>query len=100
MKLAVFFPASLFSAWACSYGLVECLRRMGHEVAAIGIRSADCDVVTPSVDFANDIGPIEGIIVSGPEHLKTANYEHSKSSGPPLHGCTKPSNAKTTVSST
>lgn len=61
MKLAVFFPASLFSAWACSYGLVNTLRRMGHEVTSIP--------VTPnSEDFSVPLG-IDGCIISGPEHI-------------------------------
>jgi hypothetical protein len=64
MKLAVFFPASLFSAWACSYGLVECLKRMGHEVTAgpIDPQSKDGGALIQSDSF-------DGIIISGPEHL-------------------------------
>jgi len=62
MKLAVFFPASLFSAWACSYGLVDCLRRMGHEVT-----SAPIDPATDKT-FPIPVG-VDGWIVSGPEHI-------------------------------
>jgi hypothetical protein len=61
MKLAVFFPASLFSAWACSYGLVECLKRMGHEVTSVPIDPQGSEYSTP-------VG-IDGIVISGPEHI-------------------------------
>lgn len=63
MKLAVFFPALLFSAWACSYGLVDCLRRMGHEVKGFPI-----DPETGYRDRSRPIDP-EAVIVSGPEHI-------------------------------
>lgn len=62
MKLAVFFPASLFSAWACSYGLVNTLRRMGHEVIPYACNPQHQGKPT-------DVGNVDGVIVSGPEHL-------------------------------
>jgi hypothetical protein len=61
MKLAVFFPASLFSAWACSYGLVDCLRRMGHEVTSLPIAATEKTFPVPL--------DVDGVIVSGPEHI-------------------------------
>lgn len=69
MKLAVFFPASLFSAWACSYGLVGALRRMGHHVKPIPI-----DPNGPSHPgvIARDWFKgvlFDGAIISGPEHI-------------------------------
>jgi len=64
MKLAVFFPASLFSAWACSYGLVDCLKRMGHEVTAV-------PVDPQSAALATKDGAFDGVIISGPEHIGT-----------------------------
>jgi hypothetical protein len=64
MKLAVFFPASLFSAWACSYGLVDCLRRMGHEVTGLPVDPQKAAPVAP-------LGrpEFDGVIISGPEHI-------------------------------
>lgn len=66
MKLAVFFPASLFSAWACSYGLVDCLRRMGHEVVSVGVDPQSGKLQPPR---GPDLASIDGFIVSGPEHI-------------------------------
>ncbi len=65
MKLAVFFPASLFSAWACSYGLVDCLRRMGHEVTAVPIDPAKPNVV----GITGIASGVDALIISGPEHI-------------------------------
>ncbi len=65
MRLAVFFPASLFSAWACSYGLVECLRRMGHEVKAIPLDPA----TTSPFLGGSPHSEYDGVILSGPEHI-------------------------------
>lgn len=69
MRLAVFFPASLFSAWCCSYGLVDTLKRMGHEVTSVPI---DPQSVLPIVQ--REIGPFDGAVISGPEHL--LRYSH------------------------
>jgi len=65
MKLAVFFPASLFSAWACSYGLVDCLKRMGHEVTSVPV-----DPQQKLKPFIPDLDKHEGIVISGPEHIQ------------------------------
>ena len=73
MKLAVFFPASLFSAWACSYGLVDCLRRMGHEVTGVPIDLAKAHAPQVPAD-----GDFEGVIISGPEHLRRSHSIHWK----------------------
>lgn len=63
MKLAVFFPNSLWSAWCVSHGLVNTLRRMGHEVEAVP--------VAPGAPMPNQLADgVEGVILSGPEHLK------------------------------
>ncbi len=65
MRLAVFFPASLFSAWACSYGLVNTLKRMGHEVTSVPI-----DPQKPYALQVPEEGEFEAAIISGPEHLQ------------------------------
>lgn len=64
MKLAVVFPASLFSAWACSYGLVNTLKRMGHEVTPIGVdpQTGKCSSFKVPVEA-------DAYIISGPEHI-------------------------------
>jgi hypothetical protein len=67
VKLAVFFPASLFSAWACSYGLVDCLRRMGHEVTGCPVDPA-LKHLNVSLHGAK-LAPIDGFVISGPEHI-------------------------------
>jgi hypothetical protein len=64
VKLAVFFPASLFSAWCCSYGLVNILKRMGHEVTSRPIDPASTRV-HPEV-FSDTA---DAVIISGPEHI-------------------------------
>lgn len=75
MKLAVFFPASLFSAWACSYGLVNTLRRMGHQVEAVAIDPQSRTQGRIS-GFYNHV---DGIIISGPEHIGKFTPRHNHS---------------------
>jgi hypothetical protein len=65
VKLAVFFPASLFSAWCCSYGLVNTLKRMGHEVVSCPV---DTSKAANKFDISGDA--VDAIIISGPEHIK------------------------------
>ena len=65
MRIAVFFPASLFSAWCCSYGLVNTLKRMGHEVIGVPI-DPQKQQYAPQVP---EEGDFEAAIMSGPEHL-------------------------------
>lgn len=69
MRLAVFFPASLFSAHCVSYGLVNTLKRMGHEVVAIGIDPSRPYNVAPETKM-------DAMIISGPEHLKISARNH------------------------
>lgn len=72
MKLAVFFPASLFSAWACSYGLVNTLKRMGHEVTSVPIDPATTALFPAAFPQGEKLAAIEAFIVSGPEHIEKA----------------------------
>jgi hypothetical protein len=65
VRIAVFFPASLFSAWCCSYGLVNTLKRMGHEVIGVPI-DPQKQQYAPQVP---EEGDFEAVILSGPEHL-------------------------------
>jgi hypothetical protein len=68
VKLAVFFPASLFSAWCCSYGLVDTLKRMGHAVTALPVQPDNQD---PPFGAAVErgLGGYDGIVIAGPEHI-------------------------------
>jgi hypothetical protein len=65
VRLTVIFPASLWSAWSMSYGLVDTLRRLGHEVEPIAVNPQQprTKIIYPKRDDS------DGVIVSGPEHL-------------------------------
>lgn len=75
MKLAYFFPDSLFSAWSISLGAVDALRRMGHEVTSCPtppvkqLTREAFDAIKGSLPTVDQLGEHEGVIISGPEHL-------------------------------
>jgi hypothetical protein len=71
VRVSVFYPHSLYSAWSVSMGLVDELRRMGHDVSDCGI------VPNPEVPLKRSRYPkpeelkdYDLILVSGPEHLR------------------------------
>lgn len=68
MKLAVFYPDSMYCAWSCGPGLVATLERMGHEVLAqpVDHSVAPCDYQGAQTDVLKSC---DGIIVSCPEWL-------------------------------
>lgn len=70
MKIACFYPQSVFCAWCVSTGLVDTLVRMGHEVTALPI-----DAMRPRPDPAAypsiyALAGYDGVLISGPEHLQ------------------------------
>jgi hypothetical protein len=71
LKVGCFYPASLYSAWSVSEGLVDELRRMGHDVSPCPI------VPEPSLPLRRSLYPqpdelkeYDLVLVSGPEHLQ------------------------------
>ncbi len=82
MKIACFYPASLFCAWAVSTGLVDTLRRMGHDVVALPIQATSnapgrgsCSVALDPVyrktfPTKEQLQTFDGILISGPEHIR------------------------------
>jgi hypothetical protein len=69
MRIACFYPQSVFCAWCVSTGLVDTLARMGHEVAALPV-----DATVPGIDASLypsrlALDGYDGIVISGPEHI-------------------------------
>ena len=65
MRLTVVHPASLWCSWGMSYGLTDCLQRMGHEVTAVPV-----DPQKPHALLKRPkLGECDAVILSGPEHL-------------------------------
>lgn len=70
MKLACFYPASVFCAWGVSTGLVDTLRKMGHDTSALPIDATSASLKTAPYPRFQDLKKFDGIIVSGPEHIR------------------------------
>jgi glycosyltransferase involved in cell wall biosynthesis len=68
LRVALFYPLSIYSAWSCSQGLHDTLVAMGHDVE-------DCPIVPdPKLPLSRSKYPknleeFDRVIVSGPEHL-------------------------------
>jgi hypothetical protein len=79
VKLACFYPGSLYCAWSLATGLVDTLQRMGHVVTPIPIESVENSTrgdrnvaltnrrTCPSSD---ELRGCDGIVLSGPEHMR------------------------------
>ncbi len=70
MKLACFYPASVYCAWCVSTGLVDTLRRLGHEVAALPVDHTQTQLNLGSYPARAQLEKFDGIVLSGPEHLR------------------------------
>lgn len=69
MRVACFYPLSIYSAWSVSIGLVDELRRMGHEVFDCPI-VPDKKVPLSRSKYPAELKDFDLVLVSGPEHLK------------------------------
>lgn len=75
MKIAVFMSNNPTSGWNMGHGIVNTLRRMGHETLCVPMpteQEADqrkIDHVKSQVPNINDLRSQDAIIVSGPEHI-------------------------------
>ncbi len=71
MRIALFYPDSIYSAWSLSRGLLDELGRMGHEVIDCGMKP---DLPLPHLSDRypsfDELNGVDRIIVSGPEHLR------------------------------
>lgn len=72
MKLCVFYSDSMWASWSLTDGLLETLRRMGHEVTAAPVPASQRPTVSEfarsqnlTTEFLNSH---DAIIVCGPEH--------------------------------
>ena len=79
MKLACFYPGSLYCAWSVATGLVDTLGRLGHHVLPVpieGIENSACGqraAVLParhSYPTSTELRNFDGILLSGPEHIR------------------------------
>ena len=80
MKLACFYPGSLYCARSVSIGLVDTLERMGHEVRAVPIAGTENSIRREGHAAAQlnqsayptsaQLRECEGILLSGPEHMQ------------------------------
>ena len=70
MKLCVFFPSGIGSAWACSWGIPRTLRRMGHDVDAFPLDSTKPSVNRAANPKPDDLSRYDAVIISGPEHIR------------------------------
>lgn len=80
MKLACFYPGSLYCAWSVSIGLVDTLERMGHQVVAVPIAGmensirregrAAAQLNQSAYPTSGDLCGYDGILLSGPEHMQ------------------------------
>lgn len=69
MRIACFFPQSLYSAWSVSEGLVDTLRRMGHEPVACPIDPNTKSLSRSQYPSLEQLNECDGVLVSGPEHI-------------------------------
>lgn len=69
MKIAVFYTNSHTSAWSLNLGLVDTLKRMGHEVLAGPIVPGATSISKASVPSFEELQSVDALIVSGPEYL-------------------------------
>lgn len=69
MKVAVFYPESLYSAWSVSEGLADELKRGGHEVIAAPIKPETTQLSRKAFPSREELESCDRVIVSGPEHL-------------------------------
>lgn len=69
MKIACIYPRSLFSAWSVSEGIVDTLRRMGHEPLNCGIDQQAKQFKRSDYPSMDELNACDLIIVSGPEHI-------------------------------
>jgi hypothetical protein len=70
MKIAVFYPRSLYSAWSVSEGVVDTLERMGHEVLNCGIDPQTTKLSRKDFPSVDELNACDLVLVSGPEHLR------------------------------
>ncbi|HEY6465520.1 MAG TPA: glycosyltransferase [Candidatus Acidoferrales bacterium] len=80
MKLACFYPGSLYCAWSLSSGLVDTLERMGHELLAVPIAGTENSIRREGRAAAQlnraayptiaQLRECDGILLSGPEHMQ------------------------------
>lgn len=70
MKIAVFYPNSIYSAWSVSEGIVDTLKRMGHETVGYPI-DPNAQKLSRAA-FPADLNEFDAVLVSGPEHLRVA----------------------------
>jgi hypothetical protein len=80
MKLACFYPGSLYCAWSVSTGLVDTLERMGHEVTPLPIEAVENPIRREEraaelrgerrVPTSDELRQFDGVILSGPEHMR------------------------------
>lgn len=79
MKLACFYPGSLYCAWSVATGLVDTLARMGHEVLAVPIEGIENSTRNDreaallrlrSYPTSANLRNFDGIVLSGPEHMR------------------------------
>jgi glycosyltransferase involved in cell wall biosynthesis len=70
MKIAVFYPRSLYSAWSVSEGIVDTLERMGHEVLNCGIDPQTTKLSRKDFPSVDELNACDLVLVSGPEHLR------------------------------
>jgi Glycosyl transferases group 1 len=80
MKLACFYPGSLYCAWSVATGLVDTLERLGHHVLALPMEAVENPIrredrpaqATTRHNFPSSaaLRDFDGIILSGPEHMR------------------------------
>jgi hypothetical protein len=67
VRIACFYPASIYSAWSCSQGLVDTLRLLGHEVKDAPV---DPNATKLSRREFPLLEEVDLVLVSGPEHIQ------------------------------
>lgn len=70
MKIAVFYPRSLYSAWSVSEGIVDTLKRMGHEPLNCGVDPQQKEISRSQFPSFDALKECDLVLVSGPEHLR------------------------------
>ena len=69
MKLAVFYPESIYSAWSCSGGLANTFRRMGNDVIKCPINPHGRTMRRSEFPALDDLRACDAIVLSGMEHF-------------------------------
>jgi len=69
MKLAVFYPESIYSAWSCSEGLANTFRRMGNDVIKCPINPHGRTMRRSEFPALDDLRACDAIVLSGMEHF-------------------------------